>query len=66
MEKSIEKILSQLVNRTANHFNLGNDEALAIVAQSRLANELTAHGNIRNLVMEDMCAELFEEIAKGE
>lgn len=63
---SVENILSELVIKTAGHFGLESDEALAAVAQSRLADELSSHGNHRNLTIEQLCSELFNEIARAE
>lgn len=37
---SIEKILSELTIKTARHFNLENEDAIAVVAQSKVANNL--------------------------
>lgn len=63
---SIESILSELVIKTAGHFGLESSEALAAVAQSRLADELCSHGNLRNLTIDQLCSELFDEIARAE
>lgn len=66
METSIEKILSELVSKVAKHFNLDPQDALAAVAQSGLANELSHSGNVRNLSFDQLCEEIYDEIANGE
>lgn len=66
MDTSVEQILSELVIRVAEHFNLEPHDALAAVAQSKLANELTNDGNVRNLSADELCSELYDEIARGE
>lgn len=66
MDTSVEQILSELVIRVAEHFNLEPHDALAAVAQSKLANELTNDGNVRNLSVDELCSELYDEIARGE
>lgn len=66
MDTSIDKILSELVIKVIEHFNINPQDALAAVAQSRLANELSRDGNTRNLSIEELCSELYDEIAKGE
>ena len=66
MDTSIDKILSELVIKVIEHFNMNPQDALAAVAQSRLANELSRDGNTRNLSIEELCSELYDEIAKGE
>ena len=65
MDTSIDKILSELVIKVIEHFNMNPQDALAAVAQSRLANELSRDGNSRNLSIEELCSELYDEIAKG-
>ena len=63
MENSIEKILSELVIKTAKHFNIDPQDALAAVTQSNLANELCHKGNVNNLTIEQLCEMLYKEIA---
>lgn len=64
MNTSIEDILSQLVIRTAEHFNLSADEGIAAVVQSRIANEISAGKNI-DCDFADLCESLYNEIAQG-
>lgn len=66
MDTSIEKILLELVARVAEHFKFDSEDALAAVAQSRMANELALVGNVRNLSMEQICSEICNEIAVAE
>ncbi len=66
METNIEKILSELLIRVKEHFNLSAGDALASVAESHLANELSEKGNIRNLSIDELSSQLFLEIARGE
>lgn len=66
MDISIDKILSELVLKVARHFNLPPQEAVAVVAQSKLANELSSNGNIANKSLDQLSSELYEEIAKAQ
>lgn len=61
----IEKLLTEFVIRTAKHFNLSFEDALAAVSQSKVANEVAASGNPENRSVEDLCQELFQDISKG-
>lgn len=65
MNTIIENILTDFVNKTSEHFHLDFEEALAIVSQSKVANDLVAFGNSDNRSVEDLCAELFDEISNG-
>ena len=60
-----EKILTELVLRTAQHFHLNPQDALATVAMSRMANELSEKGNCNNLSIDELTAQLLDEISKG-
>lgn len=60
-----ERILTELVLRTARHFNLAPQDALATVAMSRMANELSEKGNCNNLSLDQLTAQLLDEISKG-
>lgn len=66
MDTTIEKMLAELVNKVSEHFNLESHEALAAVAQSKLANDLSSVGNEKNLSFDELCRQLYDEIAKGE
>ncbi|MDE6436529.1 MAG: hypothetical protein K2K69_03360 [Muribaculaceae bacterium] len=66
MKTKIENILSDLVIKTAEHFQLAPQDALAAVAQSGLADELSRNGNVRNLSIEQLCQELYAEISRAE
>lgn len=66
MDTSIEKILSELVAKVAEHFKFDSEDSLAAVAQSRIANELALVGNVRNLSIDQICAEVYNEIAVAE
>lgn len=66
METNIEKILSELLIRVKEHFNLSGGDALASVAESHLANELSEKGNVKNLTIDELSQKLFLEIARGE
>lgn len=66
MGMTIEKILSELTIKTAKHFNLDKEDAIAVVAQSRVANNLIQHGSSIKSSVDDLCLELYEEIANGE
>ena len=66
MGTSVEKILSEFVARTAKHFNLDPMDALAAVVQTKLANEISKTGNIPYRSMDQLCIELYNEIAKAE
>ena len=66
MHTSVEYILSELVIRVADYFNFDPQDALAAVAQSKLANELTRDGNVRNMSIEQLSSEICNEIARGE
>ncbi|MDE6669057.1 MAG: hypothetical protein K2K26_05190 [Muribaculaceae bacterium] len=66
MENPIEKLLAELVFKVADHFNLDAQEALAVVAQSKLANELSRNGNCYNLTLNQLSEKLYDEIAKAE
>lgn len=66
MEKEIVKILSELAVKVSEYFHLDSLDALAAVSQSRLANELSSVGNVRNLTMDELCKELYNEISMGE
>lgn len=66
MDKLIENLLSEMIVRAADHFNLDKQEAMALVAQSRVANELCTNCNVKNIAIEDICQTLFDEISKGE
>ena len=66
METSIEKILTELVGKVAKHFNLDLPDALAAGAHSRVAKELSLSGNVRNLSLDQLCVEIYDEIANGE
>ncbi|MBD5309480.1 MAG: hypothetical protein HDS10_03530 [Bacteroides sp.] len=65
MDKTIENILIEFVIKTSDHFNLSYEDALATVTQSKVANEIAAHGNPENRTSEELFAELFDEISKG-
>ncbi len=66
MNNPIEKILSTLVIRVSEHFGFDVQEALAAVAQSKTADELSKHGNDANLSIDQICMKLFNEIANGQ
>ena len=66
MEIPIDQLLSELVFKVAEHFNLDNQEALEAVALSKLANELTENGNCCKLTLNELSEQLYAEIAKGE
>ncbi|MDE6485357.1 MAG: hypothetical protein K2L14_08190 [Duncaniella sp.] len=61
-----EKILSELTIRVRQHFRLDNREAIAAVCMSRIGNELSARGNVKNLSIDELSEELFQEIALAE
>lgn len=65
MDKIIETLLSEFVNKTSERFHLSFEDALAAVSQSRVANDLVAFGNPENRSSEELCDELFDEISKG-
>ena len=66
MDTSIEKILAELVINVSDHFDLEPQDALAAVAQSRVANELSSEGNVHNRSLDQLCQELYDEISKAE
>ena len=61
----IEVLLTDLVIKTSERFNLSFEDALAAVSQSKLANDLAATGNFKNQSSDELYAELFDEISKG-
>lgn len=65
MDKTIENLLIDFVNKTSEHFKLSFEDALAAVSQSKVANDLAASGNPLNLSAEKLYSELFDEISKG-
>ena len=65
MNTTVEQFLSELVIKTAKHFSLDMQDALAAVAQSKLANELSNNGNISNLTTDQLCDQLYDEIANA-
>lgn len=65
MDKIIEKLLSDFVTKTSQHFNLSFEDALAAVSQSKVANDLVEFGNPGNRSAEEPCQELYDEISKG-
>lgn len=48
------------------HFNIRGEDALAAVAQSKLANELAEYGNKDGLTLEELSEKLYREIAMAE
>ncbi|MDE5970133.1 MAG: hypothetical protein K2K27_03375 [Muribaculaceae bacterium] len=66
MELSIEKILSELVFRVAKQFNLDLQDALGVVAQSKLANELANNSQPINKSIDELSNNLYKEIASAE
>lgn len=66
METNIDKILTELLVRVKEHFNLSSSDALASVAESPLANELSKKGNIWKMSIDELSQRLFLEIARGE
>lgn len=63
---SIDKLLEMLMINVQDHFNLSGEDALAAVAQSKLANELAECGNVHNLTIEELSEKLYREIAMAE
>lgn len=63
MNNSIDQILSTLVIKVADHFGFEVQDALAAVAQSKTANELSARGNEGNLTIDQICQKLYNEIS---
>lgn len=66
MDTSIDQFLTTLVFRVAEHFGFEPQEALAAVAQSQVAEELSKHGNQANLSLDQICQKLFKEISMAE
>ncbi len=65
MDRTIETLLTNLVIRVARHFNLDQIDAIAAVAQSRVANDLSENGNPDNLTIDQLCDKVYGEIANG-
>lgn len=63
MDRSIEEILSILVIKVADHFGFEMQDAIAAVAESKTAEELTAHGEKENMSIEQICQKLYNEIS---
>lgn len=66
MDTSIDQILTTLVFRVAEHFGFAPQEALAAVAQSQVADELSKQGNLDNLSLDQICQRLYKEISMAE
>lgn len=66
MNDQIEKILSMLVVNVSEHFGFNTQEALAAVAQSKIANELSDNGNKADLSIDQLSQKLYNEIAMAE
>lgn len=66
MDTSIDEILTTLVFKVAEHFGFEPQEALAAVAQSEVANDLSKRGNISNLSLDQICQKLYKEISMAE
>lgn len=60
---SIDQILSTLVVKVTEHFRLDPQDALAVVAQSKTADELATRGNVGNLSIDRICKKLYDEIS---
>lgn len=65
MDKIIETLLNDFVNKASEQFNLTFEDALAAVSQTKVANNLVAHGKPENRTDKELYQELFEEISKG-
>jgi len=66
MDNSIDHFLTTLVFKVAEHFGFEPQEALAAVAQSRVADEISKQGNLANLSLEQTCQRLYKEISMAE
>lgn len=66
MKKTIEEILSELTDRVTVKFNLDMQDALAAVAQSRIADRLVREGNREDLSVDELAEILYNEIATAE
>lgn len=63
MDTSIDQFLTTLVFKVAEHFGFEPQEALDAVAQSQVADELSRHGNLANLSLDQICQKLYKEIS---
>ncbi len=63
---STEKLLIALMINVEKHFNIRGEDALAAVAQSKLANDLAEYGNKDGLTLEELSEKLYKEIAMAE
>ncbi len=61
-----EKILSELVIRVKNHFNLTSRDAIAAVCRSPLGNDIHEYGNKDNLTIDELAEIMFRQIANAE
>lgn len=67
MDISVEKLLCELVFKVAEHFGINSQDALAAVALSKIANDLSSgNGNVSKLSMDQICEMLYREIANAE
>lgn len=65
MGNNIEKIINELLIRTAQEFKLEFEEALETVALSELVNELSERGNIGDKNIDEIYSQLRNEITEG-
>lgn len=66
MKKTMEEILSELTDRVAVKFNLDMQDALAVVAQSKVADHLVRNGNREDMSVDKLAEILYKEIATAE
>ncbi len=59
---STEDILSQLAILAARCFNLSTREAVAVVARSKIGNDIYMEGNPGGLSLDELSRRLFDEI----
>jgi hypothetical protein len=59
---STEDILSQLAILATRRFNLSIRETVAVVARSKIGNEIYMAGNPGHLSLDELSRRLFDEI----
>lgn len=65
MDNSIDLLLTTLVFKVAEHFGFEPQEALAAVAQSHIADEISK-GNLADVPLDQLCQRLYKEISMAE
>lgn len=66
MDNPINQFLTNLVFKVAEHFGFEPQEALAAVAQSQIADEISKQESLDNVSFDQTCQRLYKEISMAE